>query len=50
MFADLGHRGAHKRADAKPGVTRHIAVRSSDRRWLKAGAKLGPILDKIETL
>ncbi len=50
VFADSGYRGAHKRADAKPGVTWHIAVRPSDRSRLKVGARLGAILDKIETL
>ena len=50
VFADSGYRGAHKRPDAKPGATWHIAVRPSDRKWLKAGAKLGAIRDKIETL
>lgn len=49
-FADSGYRGAHKRPDAKPGVTWQIAVRPSDRRRLKAGAKLGAILDQIEKL
>jgi IS5 family transposase len=50
VFADSGYRGAHKRADAKPGVTWHIAVRPSDRKRLKAGPELGAVLDKIETL
>ena len=49
VFADSGYRGAHKRPDAKAGVTWHIAVRPSDRKRMKAGAKLGAILDKIET-
>jgi IS5 family transposase len=49
-FADSGYRGAHKRPDAKPGVTWQIAVRPSDRKRLKAGAKLGAILDQIEKL
>ena len=50
VFADSGYRGAHKRPDARPNVTWHIAVRPSDRRRLKVGARLGAILDKIETL
>ena len=50
VFADSGYRGAHKRPDARPNVTWHIAVRPSDRRRLKVSAKLGTILDKIETL
>jgi len=41
VFADSGYRGAHKRPDAKPGVTWHIAVRPSDRKRLKAGSKAG---------
>ena len=49
-FADSGYRGAHKRADAKPGVTWQIAVRPSDRKRLKTGAKLGAVLDQIEKL
>jgi transposase, IS5 family len=49
-YADSGYRGAHKRPDAKPGVTWQIAVRPSDRRRLKAGAALGAILDQIEKL
>src|SRR5689334_8950675 len=50
VFADSGYRGAHKRPDAKPGVTWHIAVRPSDRKRMKAGDKLGAILDKLEKL
>ena len=49
-YADSGYRGAHKRPDAKPGVTWQIAVRPSDRRRLKAGAALGALLDQIEKL
>ena len=50
VFADSGYRGAHKRPDAKPGVTWQIAVRPSDRKRLKASAALGEILDQIEKL
>ncbi len=50
VFAESGYRGAHKRANAKPGVTWHIAVRPSDRSRLAVGARLGAILDKTETL
>ena len=50
VFADSGYRGAHKRPDARPNVTWHIAVRPSDRRRLKVSAKLGTILDQIEKL
>jgi IS5 family transposase len=50
VFADSGYRGAHKRPDAKPGVTWQIAVRPSDRKRLKAGPKLGAVLDQIEKL
>ena len=50
VFADSGYRGAHKRPDAKPEVTWQIAVRPSDRKRLKAGPKLGAVLDQIEKL
>ena len=50
VFADSGYRGAHKRPEAKPGVTWQIAEQASDRKRLKASAELGEILVQIEKL
>ncbi len=47
--ADSNLRGAHKRPDARPNVTWHIAARLRDRQRLKVIANLGAILDKIES-
>ena len=50
VFADSGYRGAHKRADAKPGVIWQIAQRPSSRRPFENDGKLGQIIGEIEYL
>ena len=50
VFADAGYQGASKRADAKPGVTWHVARRPSSRRPFEKAGKLGRLIDEIEHL
>ena len=50
VFADSGYRGAHKRPDAKEGVTWHIARRPSSRKPFENSGKLGRLIDEIEHL
>ena len=50
VFADSGYRGAHKRLDAKPGVSWQIARRPSSRKPFENNGKLGKIIDEIEHL
>ena len=50
VFADSGYRGAHKRPDAKSGVSWQIARRPSSRKPFENSGKLGQIIDEIEHL
>jgi IS5 family transposase len=50
VFADSGYRGAHKRPDAKQGVTWHVAMRPSARKPNEKAGKIGALVDKIEHL
>ena len=50
VFADAGYQGAHKRPDARKGVTWHVAMRPGKRRALDKTSELGQILDRIEQL
>ena len=50
VFADSGYQGAQKRAEARPGVTWHIARRPSSRKPAECSGKLGKIIDNIEYL
>ena len=50
VFADAGYQGAAKRADAKPGVSWHVARRPSSRRPFEKAGKLGQLIDEIEHL
>ena len=50
VFADAGYQGAAKRADAKPGVTWHVARRPSSRKPFEKAGKLGQLIDGIEHL
>jgi IS5 family transposase len=50
VFADSGYRGAHKREDAKPGVTWHIARGPSSRKALNKSTELGALIDQVERL
>ena len=50
VFADSGYRGAHKRPDAKHGVSWQIARRPSSRKAFEKSGKLGQLIDEIEYL
>lgn len=50
VFADSGYQGAHKRPEAKPGVTWQIARRPSTRRACDKSGRLGELIDKAEHL
>ncbi len=50
VFADAGYQGAHKRPDAKAGVTWHVAMRPGKRKALDKSTKLGALADEIERL
>ena len=50
VFADAGYQGAAKRADAKPGVSWHVARRPSSRKPFEKAGKLGRLIDEIEHL
>ena len=49
-FGDAGYQGAHKRPDAKDGVTWHVAMRPGKRKALDKSTKLGVLTDEIERL
>lgn len=48
VFADAGYQGAHKRPDAKEGVTWHVAMRPGKRKALDKATPMGAVLDKLE--
>jgi len=50
VFADAGYQGAHKRPDARAGVTWHVAMRPGKRAALDMTRKLDRIINKIERL
>ena len=50
VFGDAGYQGAHKRPDAKEGVTWHVAMRPGKRKALDKSTKLGALTDEIEHL
>jgi IS5 family transposase len=50
VFGDAGYQGAHKRPDAKDGVTWHVAMRPGKRKALDKSTKLGALTDEIERL
>ena len=50
VFGDAGYQGAHKRPDAKDGVTWHVAMRPGKRKALDKSTKLGALTDEIEHL
>jgi IS5 family transposase len=49
-FADAGYQGAHKRPDAKEGVTWHVAMRPGERRALDKAQPVDSLIDEIEQL
>ena len=50
VFADSGNQGAHKRPEAKPGVTWHIVRRPSSRKPCEKSGYLGELIDKAKHL
>jgi len=48
VFADAGYQGAHKRADAKPGVNWHVAMRPGKRRALDKTRRSHQLIDQLE--
>lgn len=45
VFADSGYQGAHKRPEAKPGVTWHVARRPGSCRPCEKRGLLGELID-----
>ena len=50
VFADAGYQGIEKRADAKPEVKWHIAMRPGKRKALDKGHAADAMLDEAEKL
>ena len=50
VFADAGYQGIEKRADAKPEVKWHIAMRPGKRKALDKGHTADAMLDEAEKL
>ena len=49
-FGDAGYQGAHKRADAHPGVGWHVAMRPGKRRALDKSKPIGAMIDEVERI
>ncbi|MDP4299065.1 IS5 family transposase [Leptothrix discophora] len=49
-FGDAGYQGAHKRVDAKPGVTLHVAMRRGKRKLLDPTLSIDALTERIEKL
>ncbi len=47
---DAGYQGAHKRPDARQGITWHIAMRPGKRRALDKTNEIDALIDKVEKL
>ena len=47
-YGDAGYQGIHKRPDAKPGVTWHVAMRPGKRRALDKSNPLDQLTDRVE--
>jgi IS5 family transposase len=50
VFADAGYQGAHKRPDAREGVTWHVAMRPGKRKALDKSRRSHGLIDEIERL
>ncbi len=50
VFADAGYQGAHIRADARAGVTWHVAMRPGQRATLDKTRKVNRIINEFERL
>ena len=49
-FGDAGYQGAHKRADAQPGVAWHVAMRPGKRAALDKSKSIGAMIDEVERI
>ncbi len=49
-FGDAGYQGAHKRADALPGVDWHVAMRPGKRAALDKSKPIGAMIDEVERI
>ena len=49
-FGDAGYQGAHKRADARPGVDWHVAMRPGKRAALDKSKPVGAMIDEVERI
>ena len=49
-FGDAGYQGAHKRADAQPGVDWHVAMLPGKRRALDKSQPIGAMIDEVERI
>ena len=49
-FGDAGYQGAHKRADAQPGVDWHVAMRPGKRRALDKSKPIQAMIDEVERI
>ena len=49
-FGDAGYQGAHKRADARPDVNWHVAMRPGKRAALDKTQRLGALIEQVEKI
>ena len=49
-FGDAGYQGAHKRADARPDVNWHVAMRPGKRAALDKTQRLGALIEQVEKM
>ena len=49
-FGDAGYQGAHKRANASPNVTWHVAMRPGKRAALDKSRPLGAMINEVERI
>jgi len=49
-WGDAGYPGAHKRADAAPGVNWHVAMKPGKRRAMDKNTPLGQLAERIEKI
>jgi transposase, IS5 family len=50
VFGDAGYQGAHKRANAPPDVTWHVAMRPGKRAALDKSKPLGAMINEVERI
>ena len=50
VFGNAGYQGAHKRPNAAPDVTRHVAMRPGKRAALAKSKPLGTMVNEVERI